>query len=318
MAKKLGLALGSGSARGIAHIGVLKVLEGAGIRPDVIAGTSIGAVIGSFFAAGHSAAEIEGIACSFDIKALIALADVALSRSAIIAGEKVEAFLAEHLPRDFADLAIPFGCVSADLRTGEQVVHTEGDLVAAVRASLSIPIVFMPVESGSKLLVDGGLVQPVPVDVARRLGADRVIAVPVFGTDVTWLIPAAAAGGPAKLGKAERGASSHPKFFTSTSGEAGVPDDAPPDADKVLNRIQIGLASFDVMQREIALAALQRADIVIAPDVAGFSQLAFLEASTLVRLGEEAARKAVDDVREMLEPAPRTLGRRFGKWLRGD
>ncbi len=276
--RKLGYALGSGSARGLAHIGVLKALEAAGVAPDVVTGTSMGAVIGSLYAAGHSVAEIERIALGFDVKSLISLADVTIRSGALLSGEKVEEFLAELLPASFADLRVPFGCVSTDLATGERVVHTSGDLVQAVRASLSVPVVFMPVRAGDALLVDGFLTDPVPVSLARELGAGYVVAVDVCGSG--RLEPAADGGGDGGLLKDLRAA---------LRGEA--------PRTRGVSGLEVAAATVEVLERTVAQPALADADLVISPEVHAFAGYEFLSAARLVELGEVAGAAHADAVR---------------------
>jgi len=184
---KIGLALGSGSARGWTHIGVIQALAEAGIDIDYIAGTSIGSVVGSVFAAGNIKA-LEEVAVQLDWKQIAFLFDVVLPKSGLIDGKKVAGFVRNHLSEmNIEELPIPFCAVSTDLNTGDEVVIREGDIIEAVRASISIPGIFTPVRNNGRILVDGGLVNPVPVSVAREMGADFVIAVDLshglVGTD---------------------------------------------------------------------------------------------------------------------------------------
>jgi len=174
---KIGLALGSGSARGWAHIGVIQALDEIGIDIDYIAGTSIGSVVGSVFAAGNINA-LEEVAVQLDWKQIAHLFDVVLPKSGLIDGKKVAGFVRNHLRElNIEELPIPFCAVSTDLSTGDEVVIREGDIIEAVRASISIPGIFTPVRNNGRILVDGGLVNPVPVSVVKEMGADFVIAV---------------------------------------------------------------------------------------------------------------------------------------------
>ena len=179
--KKIGYALGGGSARGLFHIGVLNVLEENDIYPDVIAGTSMGSIIGALYASGLTAGEIKQIAIEMDWKHLIRLADVTVPLSGLIQGKRIISLLKSIL-RDmtFSQLKIKFACVATDLINGEQVVFQEGSLIEAIRASISIPAIFTPVKLNGRYLVDGGLVNVVPVSVCRDMGADFVIGVNVI------------------------------------------------------------------------------------------------------------------------------------------
>lgn len=179
--KKVGLALGSGSARGLAHIGVLKVLDREGIPIDFIAGTSAGALIGAIYAAGISPFEIEEITLNIDRKKTISLFTPTISNSGLLDGSRIEKFIESILGRqNIGSLKIPFAAVATDLQSGEEIIITEGSLITAIRASMSIPGIFTPVEHNGRLLVDGGLVNPVPVSTTIGMGADIVIAVNVL------------------------------------------------------------------------------------------------------------------------------------------
>ncbi|RLE19132.1 MAG: patatin [Acidobacteria bacterium] len=175
--RKIGLALGSGSARGWAHIGVVQALAEADIHVDFIAGTSIGSVVGAVFASGNINA-LQEIVLQFDWKKIAYLFDVVLPKSGLIDGRKVSAFIRDYVKGiNMEKLPIPFCTVSTDLTTGDEVVIRNGDIIEAIRASISVPGIFTPVKKDGKILVDGGLVNPVPVSVVRKMGADFVIAV---------------------------------------------------------------------------------------------------------------------------------------------
>lgn len=176
---KIGLALGSGGAKGLAHIGVLKALEKAGIQIDYIAGTSIGSIIGAYYAAHPSLEKLEEFVFSLNRRMGFKLFDPVM-RGGIIKGNKVEMFISDMLDgATFDSLRIPLSVIATDMRSAEEVVIRSGDLVKAIRASISVPPVFAPVKYHNKLLADGGLSDPVPVDAVRKMGADIVIAVNV-------------------------------------------------------------------------------------------------------------------------------------------
>jgi NTE family protein len=173
--RKIGLALGGGGARGLAHIGVLAELEKAGVEIGWIAGTSAGSLVGALFAHGYSAAEILELAESTKWRDL---AGINLPKVGLSNFEPMEHLLNELLNEaTFSDLKIPFAAVTCDLRTGNEVALKQGNVARAVRASCSIPGIFVPVEDGEMLLTDGGVVNGVPVNVARSLGAKKVVAV---------------------------------------------------------------------------------------------------------------------------------------------
>ncbi len=175
---RLGLALGGGSARGFAHIGVLKSLEQAGLKPDVIVGTSAGALVGAFYAAGFSAWKIE----EFAVRTReVDMADLAPGgKRGLLVGDSLARFVHDALRgARIEDLRTRFAAVTTDLRTGDIVVLRNGPVAEAVRASCSIPGVFVPRELGGRELIDGGLVSPLPVRTTRQMGCDLVLAVDV-------------------------------------------------------------------------------------------------------------------------------------------
>lgn len=174
---KIGLALGSGSARGWAHIGVFRALSEAGIHVDYIAGTSIGAVVGAVYASGNIDT-LREVALQLDWKQIAYFFDVVLPKSGLIDGKKISSFVRSHVNAiNIEDLPIPCCAVSTDLATGDEVVIQSGDIIDAVRASISVPGIFTPFKKNGAFLVDGGLVNPVPVSVVRQMGADFVIAI---------------------------------------------------------------------------------------------------------------------------------------------
>lgn len=174
---KVGLALGSGSARGWAHIGVINALTDAGIHIDYIAGSSIGAVVGAVYASGNIGS-LEEVVIQLDWKQIVFFLDVVFPKSGLIDGNKIADFIRSHVEtKKIEDLPLPFCAVSTDLATGREVVIKKGNIIEAVRASISVPGIFTPARKDDMTLVDGGLVNPVPVSVAREMGADFVIAV---------------------------------------------------------------------------------------------------------------------------------------------
>jgi len=177
-APRIGLALGSGSARGFAHIGVLKSLDQAGIRPEVIVGSSAGAMVGAFYAAGFTPWQIEEVALRVRDAEVADFASA--SKRGMLVGDSLGRFVNDILKgARIENLRTRYAAVATDLRTGELAVLRSGSVADAVRASCSIPGVFIPRELGGRELVDGGLVSPLPVKTARLLGCDLVIAVDV-------------------------------------------------------------------------------------------------------------------------------------------
>jgi NTE family protein len=176
-AKKIGLALGSGSARGWAHIGVIRSLQEAGIRIDCIAGTSIGALVGAAYALNKMDV-LEDFVQQLDWKQIVSFLDVTFPTSGIIEGEKIANFFRGHVQKKtIEELTVDYCAVATDLLSGGEVILRQGDLVEAIRASISVPGIFTPVRINGDILIDGGLVNPVPVSAVRKMGADYVIGV---------------------------------------------------------------------------------------------------------------------------------------------
>ncbi|HUV99994.1 MAG TPA: patatin-like phospholipase RssA [Gallionella sp.] len=173
---RVGLALGSGSARGWAHVGVIRVLEQAGIRPDMVCGTSIGALVGAAYAADELE-NFEKWLHGLGIKEVLSLMDVRMNGGMIKGERLMEFFRRSFIDRPIEELTIPFAAVATALHSGTEVWLREGSTIEAVRASIALPGLFMPVVYDGRVLVDGALVNPVPVSLARAMGADIVIAV---------------------------------------------------------------------------------------------------------------------------------------------
>ncbi len=176
---KVALALGGGAARGFAHIGVIKILEANGIVPDIVVGTSAGSLVGALYAAGNNGNVLQKMAIDMDEAAISDWSVPFFSQSTgVLKGEAVQNYVNRAVHgQPIEKLKIPFGAVATDLRSGQPILFRRGNTGAAVRASSSVPGVFQPVRIGNIDYVDGGLVSPVPVSFARKMGADFVIAV---------------------------------------------------------------------------------------------------------------------------------------------
>ena len=180
--KEFGLTLGSGGARGVAHIGFLKALDENGIKPSYICGCSMGAVVGACYASGMTPDEMMAAVKKLKYYHIIALDPLPYNDKGFAQGAKLEKTIGKYLKgKTFENLNIPFSCVSYDLLASETIWHTDGDLVKAVRASANIPIVFEPLKDNGRLLVDGGINERVPIKYTRQMGANLVIAVDVLG-----------------------------------------------------------------------------------------------------------------------------------------
>jgi NTE family protein len=179
------LVLGSGGARGFAHVGVIKALEEAGIRPDIVAGTSAGAVVAALYAAGYTAAQLEAIAVNIEKENLL---DLTPFGHGWVRGEALQGFINRAVGnRPIEKLNMPFAAVATEAKSGRMVVFNRGDTGLAVRASSSIPDVFIPPIINGQEYVDGGITDPVPSGVARSMGADIIIAVDIMLQEDTLL-----------------------------------------------------------------------------------------------------------------------------------
>lgn len=176
---RVGLALGGGAARGFAHVGVIEVLEEAGIKPDLVVGTSAGSVVAALYASGRTGAQLQAAAINMD-EAAFADWMLPLFNRGVLRGEALARYVDTQVGHKLIEnMTIPLGIVATDLKTGHGVLFRRGDTGTAVRASSSVPAVFLPVKIGSEEYVDGGLVSPVPVRYAREMGAEVVVAVDI-------------------------------------------------------------------------------------------------------------------------------------------
>jgi NTE family protein len=176
---KIGLALGGGAARGFAHVGVIQVLEENGIRPALVTGTSAGSLVAALYASGKTGAQLQRVAESME-EAAIADWTLPLFGRGMFRGEALARYVSQQVgAKRIEDLALPLGIVATDLNSGNEVLFQRGDTATAVRASSAVPGVFQPVKISGREYVDGGLVSPVPVSAAHKMGADFVIAVDI-------------------------------------------------------------------------------------------------------------------------------------------
>lgn len=184
MSKKLGFALGAGGSRGVSHIGFLKAMEEEGIKPDFISGASMGAVVGSCYAKGLAVEQMTNIVKKLKASDIFDLSLNPLGGASLLRSQKMRKKIKQYLgATKFSDLKIPFTCVATDVISGKKVVLGDGndEVCEAVAASSSIPFVFRPIQKNGSLLVDGGVIERVPVEEVRTMGADVVVAVDVLG-----------------------------------------------------------------------------------------------------------------------------------------
>jgi NTE family protein len=314
------LALGGGAARGLAHIGVLKVLVQHQIQIDAIAGTSTGALIGGLYAAGVSVAQLEEVARDVDWRDLARLVDPIFPGSGLIDGKKVARFIAELLPVDrFEDLKIPLAVTATDVETGEGLFIKQGNLLEALRAAIAFPGIFTPVLFGDRFLVDGGLCNPVPVDVARELGARKVIGVCAIPdarlvSKETFLAPE----GPPVAEKSSwrdlltaegvdrlfRDIWPGSKRETAKNRDNGGRERKPPGL------LRIFAQSVAIMENQINDLRLEKnqIDLLLRPQFTDLTLFEFQRAEEVILAGEEVTRAHLDEIRELAGSDCKTAG----------
>jgi NTE family protein len=302
--------LSGGGAAAMAHIGVLEKLVAAGIAIDCVAGTSAGAMVGAAFAAGRLTA-FRDTMCSLTRGRVLRLFDPTWPRTGLLEGRRSLDLVRAHLGDRIETLPIPFAVVAADLHSGEEVLLRDGDVVEAIRASIAIPGLFTPLRRHGRLLVDGGLVNPVPVDIARQLGAEFVIAVSVLN------VP----DGSPPIERARRGLAQQwldrllaREEPSPTSSANDTEPNRGQDAD--LGLIDVLSRASAVVQAHIAAARLreQPPDYLIKVPVRSIGLFDFHRTAEATAAGHTAARQALPDLLDALA-AGAPLSHRFSRWL---
>lgn len=285
--RRVGIALGSGGAKGISHIGVLEVLEKNNIKINEISGCSIGSIVGAVYAAGVSIEKMKKIAFSIDIKKMWELFDFTKPTSGgIVKGNLVEQFLDEILPvKKFEDLKIPFRCVAADIKKGKEVIFDKGDLIPAIRASISIPGLFVPYEYQDRLLVDGGVVNPVPVNLLDKSDYKIAVVVQEYKKIKKW-------------SKRKMAIETKIKIFLNEKFSPIIkylPDYK--KRNKKFGIINILSSTIDIITNEISEVNLNRykVDYILRPDVGDIATLGFYDGYKSYRKGVEAAEKFLSE-----------------------
>src|SRR5215207_1696977 len=307
---KIGIALGGGAARGWAHIGVMRVLEREGIAPDVIAGSSVGAVVGGCYAAGKLD-EIEEFAKSLTKRRVMGLLDFHITGSGLIAGDRLRRLL-EHDLADLRieDLPLRFAAIATELGTGHEIWITRGPLVEALRASYALPGVFDPVKLGGRWLIDGAIVNPIPVTTARALGADLVLCVNLNGDirirGTVIQSHSAERDEPDEIVEAvteERRRWSVLNPMLDAAGRMrsrGRRSDAPGIASVMVD-------AFNITQDRIARSRLagDPPDVMIAPKLSPVGLFEFHRAEECIELGKQATERVLPDLFELMRDTAR-------------
>jgi predicted acylesterase/phospholipase RssA/CRP-like cAMP-binding protein len=282
----VGLVLGAGGARGLSHIGVLRVLEREKITVDVIAGSSMGAMIAALWAAGRTADELEQIAMQVKGKKwFLKLLNPMFPGAGIVRGLVVYRFLESMLDGlTFEDTMIPVKIVACDLHTMEEVIYQRGKVVDAIRASISIPGIFRPMKHLGRTLIDGGLASPVPVGLLHRLGVSKIVAVNTF-PDPDLMT---------KIRHREELSRIEPRDLREPMRESGAVVDTPGGLIKMYMRF------LNSTQARVAEAECRRADIVLSPTLTDGFWYDFYNPERYIRRGEEVAEAALPELRELI------------------
>ena len=257
--KKIGLALGGGGAKGYAHIGVIKALLNAGIEIEYIAGTSMGALVGGYYAATKNIMELEKTALNTKKSDLFSIKDFIKRKSGALFSSQSIANILDHRLGGvrIENCQIPFAAVATDVKNGDEIIIKNGDMISAISASIALPGIFSPVEVGEQLLMDGGLANPVPADVVRNMGAEYVIAVDVSSK---WLT-------------------------------------APEEIVKSHDIYSVISNAFSIMEYQIAKIPLKSADIILRPPVLTYDWAAFGKAGEIIKAGKEEAELNLKEIR---------------------
>jgi NTE family protein len=311
--KRVGLALGSGSSRGWAHIGVIEALEAEQIPIDMIAGCSVGAYVGAIYASGGMAS-LKDFVLRMNGKKIFSYFDVVFPRSGLLDGTKKvkELFQMHSQARTFDDLAMPLMMVATDLESGGRVVLSSGDLLDALRATMSLPGLFAPARRNDRWLLDGGLVDPVPVGLAKSMGADIVIAVDLNGV----LLSRQEQGRPADPPPVEslpqdvqgfyrnEWVRKFTEFYETAEStfkqkirEMRHKETAMPDI------VETVTAAIGIMQARITRAnlAVEPPDVLVQPRLGELRMMDFDQVDKAIQEGHLAVRDRIDDIRMMLK-----------------
>ncbi len=285
--KRLGLVLGSGGARGLAHIGVLKVLDEAGIPLHCLVGTSAGALVGGLYCAGTPPGAIEDLLGGFSLKGVARMLIPTRGQGGIVDGKRVEKIIKPYVGgRTIEELSPRFACVATDLTSGEEVVFRSGELLGAIRSSISIPGLFTPVLCGDKILVDGAVVNPLPIELAFELGADFAIVVHVGRPYMLGL----------KTQEADCSQDGRDPSEEDGDGRNGVP-----------SAVEVLLSALSIYDQHLSEWSISRAGkhLLVRPVLEGIDSLDFHKGDLAIASGEEAMRTALPELERLIPRARR-------------
>ncbi|TSE32606.1 patatin-like phospholipase RssA [Tepidimonas charontis] len=296
---RVGVALGSGAARGWAHIGVLQVLQEAGVPIDIVCGTSIGALVGAAYAAGELD-RLEPWVRTLTWQQVVGLIDLKMGGGLIEGGKLVEFFRTRFTDQGIEALSKPFGCVATELATGREVWLREGPVIDAVRASIAVPGLFTPAVRDGRLLVDGGLVNPVPVSLCRAMGADVVIAV-----DLNWQLMVrrqriAGRAAPQPRGGLMDALLARLRWRTPATADVG--EGARTAAVDAPSLLDVLTTSLNIVQWRITQSRLagEPADVIVRPMLTDIAAMDFHRGAPAMAAGRKAAEQALPAIRDVV------------------
>lgn len=321
---KIGLALGSGGARGWAHIGVIRALEEADIKVDYLSGASIGALVGAIYGIG-ALDELEEFADEVDVDYLLSLMDISFPSLGLIKGDNIVNFISKFISdQKVEETQIPFRCVATNFMQKKETIFESGSLIDAVRASISIPGIFRPFERDDTYLIDGGIINPVPISVVKEMGAEVIIAVNLNSDSESE--EADSQGYPyvscskAEKEKIDKESQENQGKEKQTSGIVQKLKDRydalklilPNDINDWIPDPEVGLSIFDVIGNSINIMEqqvtdiklkIEQPDILIEPNLMDFSIFDFHQAKLIMQRGYDAAKPKIPQLKEVLKEA---------------
>jgi len=291
----IGLALGGGAARGWAHIGVIRALEEAGVKPDLVCGTSIGALVGAAYATGELD-RFERWVVDLGIREVVRFLDLSLSGGLLKGQRLMQFFRRTFEDRHIESLPLPFGAIATALSSGAEVWLRDGSVVEAVRASIALPALFTPANRNGDLLVDGGLVNPVPITLAKAMGAEVVIAV-----DLNSDLLGRYFRNDPQSDSSEVSEDARPELLRKLRSGFGQLLPARSTASPTPSLIEVVASSLNIMQVRITRSRMagDPADVVIAPRLAHLSLMEFHRGQEAIDAGRRAVASALPVLRDL-------------------
>ncbi len=307
--KKIGIALSGGAARGIAHIGVLQVLNELGVEIHAVSGTSMGAIIGAIYALGISFEEVINYIKNTDWRSFLILSALGLSRRGILNDKKVDDVLSNFLGnKTFDDCIKPFCCVAVDIISGKKVILNSGKLKEAVRASISVPGIFSPVYKDGGLLIDGGVIEPLPTESIEIFNCNFIIASSIVFDkyeeyNVADLSKTSETQKLAKIGKKDENITGKNRVKQGKFKEDKKSSGLINSPDKQICNLSIQTIldkSLTIMHAQMVKNYLQKANIIIEPKVGNFGFFDFAKGEKIIAAGRKAAEEKIPEIKQKL------------------